>query len=44
MTVDKKVLLIDDDDDLREALAAQLMLLEEFDVYEAESGQAFTSG
>ncbi len=34
----KKILLVDDDSDLREALAEQLMLVEEFDVYEAESG------
>ena len=38
MTVAKKVLLIDDDADLREALADQLMMMEEFDVYEAEDG------
>jgi len=40
MTVAKKILLVDDDDDLREALADQLMLTEEFDVFEAETGQA----
>jgi DNA-binding response OmpR family regulator len=34
----KKILLIDDDPDLREALADQLVLTEEFDVFEAESG------
>jgi len=38
MTVAKKILLIDDDEDLREALADQLMMMEEFDVYEAEDG------
>jgi len=38
MTMAKKILLIDDDDDLREALADQLMMMEEFDVYEAEDG------
>ncbi len=37
MTVAKKILLIDDDD-LREALADQLMMMEEFHVYEAEDG------
>ena len=39
MAVAKKILVVDDDDDLREALAEQLMLVDEFDVYEAESGQ-----
>ncbi len=38
MTVAKKILLIDDDVDLREALSDQLMMMEEFDVYEAEDG------
>ena len=38
MTVAKKILLIDDDSDLREALADQLMMMEEFDVYEADNG------
>jgi len=38
MSVAKKILLIDDDEDLREALADQLMLVEDFDVYEAEDG------
>jgi DNA-binding response OmpR family regulator len=38
MAVAKKILLIDDDSDLREALADQLMMMEEFDVYEAEDG------
>jgi DNA-binding response OmpR family regulator len=37
----KKILLVDDDADLREALADQLLLTEEFDVFEAEDG---TSG
>lgn len=37
----KKILLVDDDPDLREALADQLVLSEEFDVFEAEDG---TSG
>lgn len=36
----KKILLVDDDADLREALAEQLMDIEDFDVYEAESGAA----
>ncbi len=34
----KKILMVDDDADLREALADQLVLTEEFDVFEAESG------
>ncbi|SOB95063.1 response regulator transcription factor [Rhodobacter maris] len=34
----KKILLVDDDDDLREALAEQLAATEEFEVYEAVSG------
>lgn len=34
----KKILLVDDDDDLREALGEQLVLTEEFDVFEAGSG------
>ncbi|MGB0410382.1 MAG: response regulator transcription factor [Pikeienuella sp.] len=34
----KKILLIDDDDDLREALADQLILSEEFDVFEGANG------
>lgn len=38
MTALKKILLIDDDPDLREALADQLVLTEEFDVFEAENG------
>ncbi|GMG80888.1 response regulator transcription factor [Paralimibaculum aggregatum] len=40
MPVTRKILLVDDDADLREALAEQLMLMEEFDVFEAETGQA----
>ena len=35
----KNILLVDDDDDLREALAEQLILLDEFDVAEAANGQ-----
>ena len=34
----KKILLIDDDDDLREALSEQLVMSEEFDVFEAVNG------
>ncbi|ETW13714.1 two component transcriptional regulator [Roseivivax marinus] len=36
----KNILLVDDDDDLREALAEQLVLTEDFEVFEAESGAA----
>ncbi|HSF95355.1 MAG TPA: response regulator transcription factor [Thermohalobaculum sp.] len=38
MSVAKKILLVDDDADLREALADQLMMMDEFDVYEADDG------
>ena len=34
----KKILLVDDDEDLREALSEQLIMTEEFDVFEAENG------
>ncbi|MFN3642526.1 MAG: response regulator transcription factor [Gemmobacter sp.] len=34
----RKILLIDDDDDLREALSEQLVLTEDFDVFEAATG------
>lgn len=34
----KKILLVDDDDDLREALSEQLVMTEDFDVFEAENG------
>ena len=34
----KKILLVDDDTDLREALAEQLLATEEFDVFEAGTG------
>ncbi len=34
----KKILLVDDDDDLREALAEQLVMTEDFDVFEAGNG------
>ena len=38
MSALKKILLVDDDADLRGALADQLVLTEEFDVFEAENG------
>lgn len=34
----KKILLVDDDDDLREALSEQLVTTEDFDVFEAANG------
>ena len=34
----KKVLLIDDDEDLREALSEQLLMTEDFDIHEGASG------
>jgi len=34
----KNILLVDDDDDLREALAEQLVMTEDFEVFEAENG------
>jgi len=34
----KKILLVDDDEDLREALSEQLLMTEEFDVFEADCG------
>ena len=39
----KKILIVDDDADLREALAYQIILLEEFTVYEAEDGTSALS-
>lgn len=39
----KKILLVDDDDDLREALGEQLVMTEDFDVFEASSGAAAMS-
>lgn len=33
----KKILLVDDDDDLRDALSEQLIMTEDFDVFEAEN-------
>jgi DNA-binding response OmpR family regulator len=38
MSTLKKILMVDDDADLREALADQLVLTEEFDVFEAANG------
>ena len=34
----KKILLVDDDDDLREALGEQLIMTDDFDVFEADDG------
>lgn len=34
----KRILLVDDDDDLREALGEQLIMTDEFDVFEADDG------
>jgi DNA-binding response OmpR family regulator len=34
----KKILLVDDEDDLREALSEQLIMTEDFDVFEAANG------
>lgn len=34
----RKILLVDDDDDLREALSGQLVMTEDFDVFEAGTG------
>jgi DNA-binding response OmpR family regulator len=34
----RKILLVDDDDDLREALSEQLVMTEDFDVFEAADG------
>ena len=38
MTALRKILLVDDDDDLREALSEQLVMTEDFDVFEAATG------
>ena len=38
----KKILLVDDDEDLREALAEQLLSTDEFDVFEAGNGAEAT--
>ncbi len=37
MTLLKKILLVDDDPDLRDALSEQLLITDEFDVFEAET-------
>ena len=42
MAIPKKILLVDDDDDLREALSEQLVMTEDFDVFEAASGHEAT--
>jgi DNA-binding NarL/FixJ family response regulator len=34
----KRILLVDDDEDLREALGEQLVMTEDFDVFEAGNG------
>ena len=36
----KKILLVDDDEDLREALSEQLVMTEDFDVFEASDGHS----
>ncbi|MGR3496406.1 response regulator transcription factor [Citreimonas sp.] len=36
----RNILLVDDDEDLREALAEQLVMTEDFEVFEAENGSA----
>jgi DNA-binding response OmpR family regulator len=38
MSMLRKILLVDDDDDLREALSEQLVMTEDFDVFEARTG------
>lgn len=40
MAISKKILLVDDDSELRDALAEQLMDVDDFDVFEAETGAA----
>ena len=40
MSTLKRILLVDDDEDLREALSEQLMMTEEFDVFEADDGHS----
>jgi DNA-binding response OmpR family regulator len=39
----KNILLVDDDDDLREALAEQMVMTEDFEVFEADCGAAAMS-
>jgi DNA-binding response OmpR family regulator len=39
----RNILLVDDDDDLREALAEQLIMTEDFEVFEADSGASASS-
>ena len=36
----KKILLVDDDEDLREALSEQMVMTEDFDVFEASDGHS----
>lgn len=38
MSAAKRILLVDDDADLREALAEQLIMIDDFDVFEADAG------
>ncbi|MGR3364020.1 MAG: response regulator transcription factor, partial [Maritimibacter harenae] len=38
MATQKNILLVDDDEDLREALAEQLVMTEDFEVFEAANG------
>jgi len=40
MAQTKKILLVDDDEDLRDALSEQLVMTEDFDVFEAGDGHA----
>ena len=40
MSTLKRILLVDDDEDLRDALSEQIMMTEEFDVFEAEDGHS----
>ncbi|RMD48533.1 MAG: response regulator, partial [Alphaproteobacteria bacterium] len=43
MALLRKILLVDDDPDLREALAEQLVMTDDFDVFEAEDGASALS-